>query len=206
MAHWGPVESAGNAAVDALNGVRSALMMRANLMNFNARRSGDARQPKIKIGCGLNTGNVLAGQIGSAERVVYTVIGDAVSFADRTETFNKPFGTEILISEHTWKLVGKYLITKEMPSVTEGGQRVRIFAVVNMADDEESQRLLTLLDAMPFNDPAINRKCLGPEGPQTLAQLRTLLSLPTPDLSKLDLDEEEKKYSLAPDARKKEAV
>jgi adenylate cyclase len=198
MAHWGPVESAGNAAVDALNGVRSALMMRANLFNFNARRSGDDRQPKIKIGCGLNTGNVLAGQIGSAERVVYTVIGDAVSFADRTETFNKPFGTEILISEHTWRLVGKYLITQEMPSVTEAGERVRIFAVINMADEEESERMLTLLDAMSFNDPALNRRCLGPGGPQTLAQLRTLLSIPTPDLSQLNLAEEEKKYSLAP--------
>ncbi|MDR2491203.1 MAG: adenylate/guanylate cyclase domain-containing protein, partial [Spirochaetaceae bacterium] len=199
MAHWGPVETAGDPASDALNGVRSALMMRANLMNFNAKRRGDEKEPKIKIGCGLNTGKVMAGQIGSAERVVYTVIGEAVSFADRTETFNKPFGTEILITEHTWKLVHEHFICEEMPSVTERGETVKIFAVINTAAEEESENLLKILDSMPFNDVELNRKCVGPAGPQTLAELRTLLGIPTPDLSKLNLDEEEKKYSLASD-------
>jgi adenylate cyclase len=198
MAHWGAVETMGSPAQDALNGVSCALMMRACLFNFNANRSGGDKEPKIKIGCGLNTGTVLAGQIGSAERIVYTVIGRPVGFADRTETFNKPFGGEILISGNTWNFVKDYFITEEMPSVTEAGKKERIFAVVNVKDTAETDRILKLLDAMPFNSPALTRLCIGREGPQTLAQLRKLLNIPTPDLSNLNLDEEEKKYSLVP--------
>ncbi|MDR0550435.1 MAG: HAMP domain-containing protein [Spirochaetaceae bacterium] len=196
MAHWGAVESAGSPALDALNGARCALLMRACLFNFNAGRAGTDAEPKIKIGCGLNTGTVLAGQIGSDARVVYTVIGEAVTFADRTETFNKPFGTEILISEHTWEYVHHLFITEEMPTVEETGKKVRIFALVNVKDKDEEEYLLRLLDDMPENDKDRTRRCIGAEGPQTLAELRKLLNIPEPDLSNLNLEEEEKKYSL----------
>jgi adenylate cyclase len=120
MAHWGAVESTGAPEEDALNCVKAALMMRAALRAFNRGR-GTEKKPFIRIGCGINSGDVVAGQIGSEERMEYTVIGDTVSFADRAETLNKPFGTDIMITEHTWKLCGYYLITEEMPSVTEGG-------------------------------------------------------------------------------------
>jgi adenylate cyclase len=195
MAHWGAVESAGSPEQDALNGVRAALMMRAALRSFNHSRGGD-KKPIIKIGCGLNSGSVVTGQIGSDERLEFTVIGDAVSFADRTETFNKPFGTEILITENTWKLVGKYLIAEEMPPVTEKGQKVRMFAVINMKDSDEAKRILADLDAMPKTEHIINRHCVGIMGPRTLTQVRTFLGTPTPDLSKVNTDEEEKKYSV----------
>jgi adenylate cyclase len=197
MAHWGAVESAGSPELDALNGVRCALLMRACLFNFNAERRGGDAEPKIKIGCGLNTGTVLAGQIGSAERVVYTVIGQAVTFAERTETFNKPFGTEILVSEYTWNYVKDFFIAEEMPGVEETGRQVRIFAIVNVKTEEEEAHLLGLLDAMPENDKDRTRKCIGAAGPQTLTEVRSLLGIPTPDLSGLNLEEEEKKYSLA---------
>jgi adenylate cyclase len=195
MAHWGAVESAGSPKDDALNGVRAALLMRASLCCFNKGR-GSEKNPVIKIGCGLNSGNVVAGQIGSDERVVYTVIGDAVSFADRTETFNKPFGTEILITEHTWKLVREHIITEEMGTVTEGGKRVRIFAVINVKDGPESERFLSDLKKLPKANLAICKKCAGPKGPHNIDELRALLGLPTPDIDNLNLDEEEKKYSV----------
>jgi adenylate cyclase len=199
MAHWGALESSGSPQQDALHCVKSALMMRASLMAFNQGRGGD-KKPLIKIGCGINSGNLVAGQIGSDERLEYTVIGDAVSFADRTETFNKPFGTEILISENTWKLCGEHLITEEMPQVTEKGKKVRMFAVVNLADLDETEDLLRCLDAMPRNIPKISRRCVGPEGPQTLAEVRSLLGIAPPDLSKVNTDEEEKKYTLNAEA------
>lgn len=201
MAHWGALESSGSPQQDALQCVTSALMMRASLMAFNQGRGGD-KKPLIKIGCGINSGNLVAGQIGSDERLEYTVIGDTVSFADRTETFNKPFGTEILISENTWKLCGKYLITEEMPQVTEKGKKLRMFAVVNMADPDETEDLLRRLDGMPRNIPAITRRCVGPEGPQTLAEVRSLLGIATPDLSKVNTDEEEKKYTISTEPKK----
>ena len=80
--------STGTPVTDAYNCVKAALMMRSALMGFNEGRA--ARKPVLKIGCGINTGSVVAGQIGSSERMEYTVIGDAVNFASRTEALNKP--------------------------------------------------------------------------------------------------------------------
>ncbi|MDR2418831.1 MAG: HAMP domain-containing protein [Treponema sp.] len=195
MAHWGAIETSGSPEEDALNCVKAALMMRAALRAFNRGR-GTEKKPIIKIGCGINSGNVVAGQIGSEDRMEYTVIGNAVSFADRTETLNKPFGTDIMISEYTWKLCGYYLITEEMPSVTENGKKVRMFAVVNIRDAEDAKEMLKQLAEIPKNDIRLCRQCIGPMGPKTVAELRTLLDIPTPDLSVVNVDEEEKKYKV----------
>jgi adenylate cyclase len=201
MAHWGAVHSSGTPGEDALNAVRSALMMRVSLMSFNADRGGE-KKPVIAIGCGFNSGHVVAGQIGSEERLEYTVIGEAVSLAERTETLNKLFGTEILITENTWRQVRKHVITEEMPAVTEKGRKVRMFAVVNMYEGEELNRVFEDLKHVSKINTDIGRRCLGNKGPQTLAELRTLLRIPAPDLSGVNVDEEEKKYKVnAPNAQ-----
>jgi adenylate cyclase len=177
MAVWGAPISAGNPAQDAFNCVKAALAMRTALWRFNRGRGGD-RNPRIRIGCGINTGEVVAGQIGSSRRMEYTVIGDAVNLASRTEALNKPLGTDILITENTYALIGKYLILEEMPPITVKGKEkpVRMFAVVNL------------------------RKALeAGQGPRTLAEVRRLLEIPAPDLSKVDTNAEEKKYKIQGD-------
>lgn len=196
MAHWGAVESAGSDGSDALCGVRSALMMRASLRCFNKDRGG-VKNPVIKIGCGLNSGAVVAGQIGSDERVVFTVIGGAVSFADRTETFNKAFCTDILITEQTWNLVKAHIIAEEMGVVTNDGRKVKIFAVINIKSGAEADRMLLDLKKVPKTDIEICKKYIGPGGPQNIRELRTLTGMPEPDPANLNLDEEEKKYNVA---------
>jgi adenylate cyclase len=169
LAHWGPAHTAGTPEEDAFNCVKAALMMRRALIEINAGRSGD--EPEIRIGCGINTGVVTAGQIGSEQRMEYTAIGDPVNLASRTEALNKPLGTDILVTEDTWNLVGDKFITEEMPPVTVKGKEkpVRLFAVVNFRDTE---------------------------GPRTLTEVRTLLGIPAPDISKVDTDAEEKKYKI----------
>ncbi|MDR2159384.1 MAG: HAMP domain-containing protein, partial [Treponema sp.] len=107
MAVWGAPVSEGSPAKDALNCVQAALLMRKSLWEYNKTR-GSPRRPLIRVGCGINTGDVVAGQIGSSQRMEYTVIGDAVNLASRTESLNKPLHTDILITENTWKLIGKY--------------------------------------------------------------------------------------------------
>lgn len=171
MAVWGAPESAGTPADDAWNAVKAALMMRISLYQHNKERAAEGKPP-IKIGCGLNTGPVVAGQIGSSERMEYTVIGDAVNFASRTESLNKPFATDILITENTWNYVKDKIIYEEMPSVHVKGKEaaVRMFAVVNV----------------------INAK----SGPQNIDELRKFLGNATPDLGKVNTDEEEKKYKI----------
>ena len=123
MGVWGAPVSQGNVSLDALNCVRAALMMRHSLMEFNRGRGGD-KKPIIKIGCGINTGPVVAGQIGSSSRMEYTVIGDAVNFASRTEALNKPLGTDILITENTYELIKEHVVVEEMPSVTVKGKEM----------------------------------------------------------------------------------
>jgi adenylate cyclase len=201
MAHWGAVRSdaAAGAEVpageDALASVRAALMMRAALQCFNRGRGGDKR-PIIKVGCGINSGKVVAGQIGTDERLEYTVIGDAVSLAEHTETLNKPFGTEILIAENTWRFVGRYLITEEMPGIIENGKKTRMFAVINMEDQAQTQRLFAELKEVPKIDMTEAGRFIGPHGPRTLKELRSLLNIDEPDLSKVKLDEREKKFTV----------
>jgi adenylate cyclase len=176
MAHWGAATTSGSSVHDAMNCVRSALMMRTALMDFNRGRGGE-KKPIINIGCGINTGPIVAGQIGSTERMEFTVIGDAVNLASRTEALNKPFGTDILITENTWELVREFLITEEMPPVKVKGKEkpVRMFAVVNMK---------------------ISAPGLVQPPPLTLADVRSMLGREAPDLSRVNTDDEEKKYKI----------
>jgi adenylate cyclase len=174
MAHWGTAYSSGSPEKDAYNGVKAAVLMREAVIKINNEREDpdDPGNPFIQIGCGLNTGIVTAGQIGSDLRMEYTVIGDPVNLAARVESLNKPLGTDILIAEDTWNLVKEHFITEEMPSVTVKGKAdpVRIFAVINFAN--------------------------AGTGPYTLAEVRKLMDIEAPDISKVDLDADEEKFDL----------
>jgi len=173
MAHWGTAYSSGSPRKDAFNCVKAAIMMRHALIALNKNRvANDSGDPPIRIGCGINTGIVTAGQIGSELRMEYTVIGDPVNLASRVEALTKPLATDILITEDTFNLIGDSLITEEMPPVTVKGKAkpVRLFAVVNFTEAKG--------------------------GPRTLAEVRKLLGVEAPELSKVDLDAEEKKYKI----------
>ena len=178
MAVWGAPTTAGSPREDALNCIRAALRMRAALMQFNRGRGGD-KKPIIRIGCGINSGPVVAGQIGSQKRMEYTVIGDAVNLASRTEALNKPMGTDILITEYTYQLVHDMVLVEEMPSVTVKGKEkpLRMFAVVNMPNEK----------GIPG---------AGEKGPVNLNQIRKVLGIPIPDFAKVNLNEDEKKYKI----------
>ncbi|MDR0476274.1 MAG: HAMP domain-containing protein [Treponema sp.] len=171
LAHWGTAYSAGSPRKDAFNCVKAALMMRMALVKLNfGRKPGERTNPPIQIGCGINTGIVTAGQLGSDLRMEYTVIGDPVNLASRTEELNKPLGTDILITENTWNLVKDYIITEEMPTVNLKGKEkpVRMFAVIN---------LVSLAS-----------------GPRTLEDVRKILGTKAPNLSKINVNTSEKKY------------
>jgi len=157
MAHWGTTSVEENRQHDAYNCVKAALMMRQTLVSMNAERmNNESENPAIKIRCGINSGDVIAGQIGSLERMNYTVIGDPVNLTSRVEELNKTFGTDILITESTQKLISDQFITEEMPAVTVKGKEkpVRVFAVINFKNSE----------------------C----GPYNLAEVRDLLDIKAP--------------------------
>lgn len=76
-------------------GVRAALGMREALKEFNAL----GRHPEVFFGVGLHSGGLVAGNVGTAERLEYTVLGDTVNVASRIESQTKAAATQLLVSE-----------------------------------------------------------------------------------------------------------
>ncbi|MBK6658097.1 MAG: GAF domain-containing protein [Proteobacteria bacterium] len=85
---------------DADNAVKAALGMQRALAEFNVRQAA-AGKPHLEARIGINSGDVVAGNIGSTRRMDYTVVGDGVNVAARLESANKYLGTGILISAAT---------------------------------------------------------------------------------------------------------
>ncbi len=80
--------------------VSAALAMRAALQRLNAQRR-ERGEVEIKHGIGIHSGTVLAGNVGSARRKTYSMLGDTVNLASRLQVLNKNLATDILISGET---------------------------------------------------------------------------------------------------------
>jgi adenylate cyclase len=92
-----------------------------------ARAVADA---ELKIGIGLNSGTVVAGNVGGAGRLEFSVIGDAVNVAARVEAATRDTGDTILLTERTRELLGEDVDLVERPGVTLKGksEAVRLYA------------------------------------------------------------------------------
>ncbi len=96
----------------------------------------------FEIGIGLNTGEVVAGNMGSPNRMEFTVIGDNVNLAARMESATKDAGAKILMSESTYLLVKDHVQIKELPPVHMKGKSedIKVFALLGV--DEAAKALV----------------------------------------------------------------
>jgi class 3 adenylate cyclase len=119
------------AADHARRAVAAAVDMRDRLAALNAARLADGKPP-LRHGIGLHTGTVLAGNIGSRDRLSYALVGDTVNLASRIQDLTKTAGAEILISATTCAALDGSAVVTPLPAVRVKGRsaEVEVFAVV----------------------------------------------------------------------------
>ena len=101
---------------NALKAVLTALDIRRSVdrMNMSLRKRGEV----LRVGVGINTGNALAGAVGSMQRQEYTVVGNTVNLAARIDGLNKQFPDhDILISSMTYQALGEHRALFDMNSL-----------------------------------------------------------------------------------------
>ncbi|MGH9509012.1 MAG: CHASE2 domain-containing protein [Terriglobales bacterium] len=130
LAYWGAFTPGKN---HALLAARASLEMLERLEELNRGWSEQGRNP-IAIGIGVNTGEVVFGNVGSGKKVEFTVIGDPVNLAARLEGQNKDFGTSIIISEFTRAMLGDAARVRRLGGVKVKGKTVEteVFELVGL--------------------------------------------------------------------------
>jgi Adenylate and Guanylate cyclase catalytic domain len=104
------------------------LQQRLHSVNLALEQTG---YPMLSHGIGIDTGQVLAANIGSPDRLSYTLVGDTVNVASRLQELNKEFNTEIILSGDTKARVNGDLPLKELPATRVKGksESIRIFSL-----------------------------------------------------------------------------
>jgi adenylate cyclase len=105
--------------------VQAALEMRMRLIVLNEKLER-AGLPALHHGIGIHTGAVLAGNIGSKDRVSYTLIGDTVNLASRISGLTKEFAWDVILSQTTRDLLTRAFATERLPPVKVKGKRDEI--------------------------------------------------------------------------------
>ncbi len=116
MCFWGaPLEVKDHAT----RACKCALLQKAKLAELN---EGWPPEKRLAIGIGLNTGIMTVGNMGSAGRMNYTLMGDNVNLGARLEGTNKMYGTMIIVSEYTYALVKDQFIFRELDTIRVKGK------------------------------------------------------------------------------------
>jgi len=99
--------------------------------------------PSFDIGIGLNTGEAIIGNMGSKNRFDFTAMGDNVNIASRMESLNKMYGTNIIITEHTYKIVKDKFETRKLDAVRVKGKKkpILIYELLSIKGNLDKKQL-----------------------------------------------------------------
>ena len=117
----------------ARHAIESALAMGETLAGFNRRWQAEGLPP-LRMGLGIHTGEVFAGNVGRAGKVKYAVVGDTVNLASRVEGLNKELGSTMLVTEATYRAAGLDLVVNERGPISVKGREepVRVYEVIGL--------------------------------------------------------------------------
>ena len=171
MAGFGIPQSLGD---NEDRGLRAALAMIQSLESWNTSRESEGKLP-VHIGIGLNSDNIVSGNIGSKKRMDFTMIGDGVNLAARLESACKQYSAKILISEFTKaRLQGTYRM-REIDLVVVKGKTVPI-AVYEVLDYHTQDSFPHLMEVLSlFKDGLSKYREMNWDGAQ--AQFEKCLEL-----------------------------
>lgn len=115
----------------ALRACWTALDMMEELKVLQVKWEKEGK-PHIDIGIGINSGDMVVGNMGSDMRFDYTVMGDNVNLSSRLEGINKEYGTHIVISENTYERVKDRMFCRELDAVRVKGKKlpVKIYELI----------------------------------------------------------------------------
>jgi adenylate cyclase len=132
MAFWGAPVPNERHAIDACAAALECQRLLA-VQRSGAERCGGT---PLRMRVGINTGRMLVGNIGSSERLSYTVIGDPVNVASRLEPLGKIYGVDIIIGEDTRIAAGDAIIVRRLDLVSVYGRigGLAIYELLSMAE------------------------------------------------------------------------
>jgi len=127
--------------------VRAAISMMTDLNEYNQIRAKEGKLP-IDHGMGLNTDNIMSGNIGSPKRMDYTVIGDGVNLAARVESACKKYGAHILITEYTFNAFKATYRTRQVDNIIVKGKTtpVKIYEVLDYHSKKSFPNMIEVLE------------------------------------------------------------
>lgn len=149
MAFWGaPIPEEKHAQLACA----AALENQKKLMTLRAEWQKQGLPP-IEVRIGINSGEAIAGNMGSENRFDYTVMGDNVNLASRLEGINKQYGTRILISGSTYEQVKDLFVCRELDRIRVKGKQevVTIYELIAKKEEvtpEQNQVMTIFMNAL----------------------------------------------------------